>query len=108
MNEYILLALAIGLEIFSTSMLKASEGFTKILPSVVFVGGMGSSFYVLSQALKIIPLSIAYAIWSGVGTALTALIAIIIWKESINIYTAVGIILIIIGVVLINIKGSAH
>jgi len=108
MNGYGLLALAIILEIFSTSMLKASEGFSKILPGIVFVVGMGSSFYALSQALTQIPLSIAYAIWSGVGTALTALIAMLVWKESITMYTAIGILLIVIGVILLNLKGTAH
>ena len=66
------------------------------------------SFYAFSQALQLIPLSIAYAIWSGAGTALTAVIAVLIWKESINIYTAIGIILIISGVALLNIKGTVH
>lgn len=108
MNGYVFLALAITLEIFSTSMLKASEGFSKILPSAVFIVGMGSSFYALSQALAHIPLSIAYAIWSGLGTALTALVAMLVWKESITIYTIIGIAFIIIGVVLLNLKGSAH
>ena len=108
MNGYGFLALAIVLEIISTSMLKASEGFSKILPSIVFMIGMGTSFYALSQALQYIPLSIAYAIWSGLGTALTALVALLVWKESINIYTALGIGFIIIGVALLNLKGSAH
>lgn len=107
-NGYVFLALAITLEIFSTSMLKASEGFSKILPSIVFIVGMGSSFYALSQALTHIPLSIAYAIWSGVGTALTALIAVLVWRETISAYTIIGIAFIIIGVVLLNLKGSAH
>lgn len=108
LNGYGFLALAIILEIFSTSMLKSSEGFSKILPSVIFIIGMGSSFYALSQALIQVPLSIAYAIWSGVGTALTAVVAMLVWKESINSYTALGIVLIIIGVALLNLKGSAH
>ncbi|CUH97374.1 putative membrane protein [Propionispora sp. 2/2-37] len=108
MNGYAWLALAIILEIFSTSMLKASEGFTKLIPAVIFVAGMGSSFYVLSQALTSVPLSIAYAIWSGVGTALTALIAVLIWKEAINLYTLAGIVLIIVGVVLLNLEAPAH
>lgn len=108
MNGYGFLALAIALEIFSTSMLKASEGFSKLLPSVIFAVGMSSSFYALSQALLDVPLSIAYAIWSGVGTLLTALVAILVWEESINSYTAFGIAFVIIGVVLLNLKGSGH
>lgn len=108
MNGYTFLGIAILLELFSTSMLKASEGFTKLMPSIVFIGGMGSSFYLMSQALMTIPLSVAYAVWSGVGTALTALIGILIWKEQLNIYSGIGVVLIVIGVVLLNLKGSGH
>lgn len=108
MNGYTFLGIAILLELFSTSMLKASEGFTKLMPSIVFIGGMGSSFYLMSQALMTIPLSVGYAVWSGVGTALTALIGILIWKEQLNIYSGIGVVLIVIGVVLLNLKGSGH
>jgi multidrug transporter EmrE-like cation transporter len=108
MNGYVFLGLAIILEIFSTSMLKASAGFTKLLPSIIFLIGMGSSFYVLSQALTTIPLSVAYAIWSGLGTALTAVIAVLIWKEHLNVNMIIGIVLIIAGVVILNLKGSTH
>lgn len=108
MSGYVFLGLAIALEIFSTSMMKASNGFTKLIPSLVFVVGMGASFFSLSQALIHVPLSVAYAIWSGVGTALTALIAVLIWKEQLNGYMIAGIFLIIAGVVLLNLKGSVH
>ncbi|MDD4600925.1 Quaternary ammonium compound-resistance protein QacC [bioreactor metagenome] len=108
MNGYFFLTIAIVCEIFSTSMLKASVGFSKLMPSFAFIVGMGASFYALSKALTIIPLSTAYAIWSGIGTVLTALVAILIWKESINTYSCIGIALITIGVVLLNLKGPAH
>lgn len=108
MNAYGLLAIAIICEIFATSMMKASVGFTKLVPSLAFVIVMGASFYAVSQALTQIPLGIAYAIWSGLGTALTALIAVFVWKETMNIYTVIGIILVITGVVLLNLKGSGH
>jgi small multidrug resistance pump len=108
MNGYTYLGLAIALEIFSTSMMKASAGFSKLIPSVAFLVGMGASFYALSQSLFHIPLSIAYAIWAGVGTALTTLIAVLIWKEHFNFYMVLGILLIIAGVVLLNLKGPAH
>jgi small multidrug resistance pump len=108
MNAYVILFIAIACEIFATSMMKASVGFTKLVPSILCIVVMSTSFYVLSQALTQIPLSIAYAIWAGLGTALTALVAVIIWKEPINIYIFAGIALIVIGVVLLNLKGSAH
>lgn len=108
MNGYVFLCIAIACEVFSTSMLKASVGFSKLVPSLAFIIGMGTSFYTLSLSLTLIPLNIAYAIWSGSGTVLTALIAIMIWKEPVNIYTFIGIALIIIGVVVINLKSSVH
>ena len=108
MNGYAFLGLAIVLEIISTSMMKASVGFTKLIPSLAFVVGMCSSFYALSQALVYVPLSVAYSIWSGVGTALTALIAVLIWKEHLNLHTLIGISLIIAGVILLNLNGHSH
>lgn len=108
MNGYIYLAAAIVLEIISTSMMKYSAGFTKLYPSIAFAVGMSASFYALAHAMTTIPLNIAYAIWAGVGTVLTALVAVFVWKESINIYSGFGIALIVIGVVLLNLKGPAH
>jgi small multidrug resistance pump len=108
MNGYVFLAIAISLEVFSTSMLKLSEGFTKLYPSLVFIIGMSASFYAVAQAMTVIPLNIAYAIWSGLGTVLTALIAVLIWKESINLYSGIGIALIVLGVIMLNLKGPAH
>lgn len=108
MNGYVLLCVAIACEVFSTSMLKASVGFSKLVPSFMFVIGMGISFYTLSQSLTLIPLNIAYAIWSGFGTILTTVIAIIIWQEVANTYTFIGIALIIIGVLILNLKGLVN
>ncbi|PLS02366.1 DMT family transporter [Neobacillus cucumis] len=107
MKGYVFLTIAIVSEIFGTSMLKASEVFTKFWPSVAFIVGFSLAFYSLSLAMQSIPLNVAYAIWSGVGTALTALISILIWKERISIQGAIGIILIIAGVVLLNFNKSA-
>ncbi|MCP1159031.1 multidrug efflux SMR transporter [Bacillus infantis] len=90
-------------------MLKASEGFTKIWPALGVLFGFGVAFFALSLSLKTIPLSIAYAIWSGIGTAATAVIGILIWKEKLNMLSAAGIILIILGVVLLNMASpSSH
>lgn len=108
MTGYLFMTIAILSEIVSTSMLKASAGFTKLIPSVIFIVGMGSAFFFLSKALVTIPLSVAYALWSGVGTALTAIIAVMIWKEELTMYSVLGIVFIIAGVALLNLKGSAH
>ena len=101
---YMLLAAAIFLEIVSTSMLKASCGFTKWMPGLAFIVGMGASFYIFSKALLILPLGMAYAIWFGVGTAATALVAVFIWKEPMTMPMIAGIALIVGGVWLLNLK----
>lgn len=108
MNSYLLLAIAILSETFSTSMLKLSAGFSKPLPSSLFVVGMATSFYFLSRALMDIPLSVAYAIWAGCGTALTVMVGFLVWQESIDLYKAIGLVLIISGVVILNLKGNVH
>lgn len=108
MNGLLILSAAIFCEIFSTSMLKLSSGFSKVYPSIGFVIGMILSFYALSKALTIIPLNVAYAIWAGAGTVITSIIAILIWKEKFNAYTVAGIILITIGVIILKFKGTVH
>ena len=65
---------------------KMSEAFTNLLPSIGVILGFGLSFYFVSLALKTIPLSIGYAIWSGVGTVLTALIGVLVWDEHFNVF----------------------
>ncbi|WP_433750054.1 DMT family transporter [Falsibacillus pallidus] len=104
MKAYIFLAAAIVSELFGTSMLKASDGFTKAGPAIGVLMGFASAFLFLSLSLKMIPLSIAYAIWSGAGTAATAIIGVLVWKEKISTATLAGIILIIAGVIVINLK----
>jgi len=102
MKGYMFLSISIVGEIFGTMMLKMSEGFTQLLPSIGVVIGYLIAFYCLSLCLTMIPLSLAYAIWSGVGTALTVLIGVLLWDDPFNILTLVGIILIIGGVAFLN------
>jgi len=99
---YIFLAISIIGEVIATTMLKMSDGFTVLFPSIGVIVGYGLSFICLSVCLKTIPLSLAYAIWSGVGTALTVLIGVLVWGELFNTIKLSGIILIIGGVVLLN------
>lgn len=109
MNPFVLLGAAIVSEVFGSSMLKASRGFKKLLPSLGFVAGMGTAFYCLSLALKTIPLGTAYAIWSGVGTALTALVGVLAYKEHFNLKKFWGLVLIIGGVIVMKLStGGAH
>ncbi|MEY2371343.1 DMT family transporter [Lysinibacillus capsici] len=102
MKGYLFLTLSIISEVFATTMLKFSDGFTVLVPSLAVAFGYGISFYSLSLCLKTMPLSLAYAIWSGVGTALTVLVGIVIWHDIFTVYSAIGIALIIGGVILLN------
>ncbi|WP_309297441.1 DMT family transporter [Lysinibacillus piscis] len=106
MKGYIYLTISIVSELFATTMLKMSDGFTVPLPSTGVVAGYALSFYCLSLCLKTIPLSLAYAIWSGVGTAITALIGLALWGEAFSSFKVLGIILIIGGVILLNASTS--
>ncbi|WP_290370354.1 DMT family transporter [Paenibacillus plantiphilus] len=108
MNSYFLLAIAILAEVFGSSMLKVSNGFKKLFPSIGVIIGMGLALYCLSLALKAIPLGTAYAIWSGVGTALTALIGVIVYKEGFSFKKLAGLALIVGGVVIMKLTGGSH
>ena len=105
---YLFLAIAIGSEICATVSLKYTEGFSRLLPSLIVVAGYGLSFAFLAQALKHIPVSTAYAIWSGVGTAVIAAIGFGVLGESVNAWKLGGIALIIGGVVALNLGGASH
>ncbi|AVK97867.1 multidrug efflux SMR transporter [Lysinibacillus sphaericus] len=106
MKGYMALGMSIISEIVGVTMLKLSEGFTKLFPSIGIIVSFGLAFYFLSLCLKTVPLSLAYAIWSGVGTALTAVIGILFWREPFSIMTLVSIVLIIGGVVLLDASKS--
>ncbi|AJS57784.1 DMT family transporter [Paenibacillus sp. IHBB 10380] len=105
---YFFLAISIASELVGTSMLKASQGFTKLTPSLVTIISFVCSFYFLSLSLKSIPLNTAYAIWSGIGAVATTVISVMIWKEKINLGSIAGIALIIVGVVVLNLLGPGH
>lgn len=105
---YLFLAISIIGELIGTSMLKASEGFTKLYPTLLTIVAFVISFYFVSLTLKTLPLNMTYAIWSGVGAVATALISVLIWKEKINTGSMVGIGLIVVGVVVLNLFGAGH
>ena len=104
---YVFLGLAILFEIVGTSLLKISDGFTRLWPSVGVAVGYGMAFWMLSLTLRSVPLSIAYAVWAGLGTALIAVVGIWLFGEPLSILKVIGISLIIAGVVALNID-SAH
>jgi multidrug resistance protein EbrB len=99
---YIALSIAIASEVVGTTMLKLSEGFTQLLSSIGVIIGFVIAFYSLSISLRELPLSLAYAIWSGVGTVLTAFVGIVVWGDPFGILMFAGIVLIVGGVVLLN------
>ncbi|MEH6989721.1 DMT family transporter [Cytobacillus firmus] len=107
MNAYFLLALAIVSEVAGSSLLKAADGFKKLLPSIGVIIGYSVAFYALSLSLKSLPLGVAYAVWAGLGTVLTALVGIFIYKENANGKKLLGLALIVGGVILLN-SGGGH
>ena len=110
MKTPIILFFAILSEVIATTALKLSDGFTKIVPSVIVVIDYGASFYLLSISLKVIPIGLAYAIWSGVGIVLTVIAGILIWRETLDWARVIGIIFIILSILIINLfsKITAH
>jgi len=102
------LVLAILLEVSGTTCMKLSEGFTKIVPSILLFVFYSLSFGMLTLALKRIDVSIAYAVWSGVGTALIATIGVMWFKEPVTALKLISLALIIGGVVGLNLGGGTH
>jgi small multidrug resistance pump len=96
------------LEVTGTTAMKLSHGFTRLMPSVLIFVFYGASFVALTFALKRIDVSIAYAIWSGIGTAAIAIIGITYFREPATVVKLVSIVLIIIGVVGLNLGGMKH
>ena len=106
MTAFSFLMLAIIAEVFASSLLKRTEGFTRIGPSIGVVVGYGTAFYCLALTLKVIPIGTAYAIWAGLGTALTAIVGVVRYKERFNRKKVLGILCIILGVVVLNLAGG--
>ena len=107
-NAYIFLILAIIAEVIGTLYLRETEGFTKIVPSIVTAISYAASFYWLSFTLDEIPVGVAYATWSGVGIFLITFLAAIKYLQLPNLLTSVGMIFVIIGVVLINLFSTEN
>lgn len=108
MNPYVYLMFAILSEVVATSALKLSDGFTKPLPSVIVVIAYGIAFYLVSLSVKALSLNLTYALWAGIGTALTVLVSVVLFKETVTPGRLVGIGLIIAGVFVLNFSGGAH
>jgi small multidrug resistance pump len=110
MKIAIIFFFAVLSEVTATTALKFSEGFTKLVPSIVVIIGYGLSFYLLSLSLKVIPIGTAYAMWSGIGIVLTVIMGMILWREPLDWVRGIGILLIMLGIIIINLfsKSTAH
>jgi len=107
MPQYLYLAIAIVAEVIATSALKASDQFSKLVPSAVVVLGYGVAFYFLALCLRTIPVGIAYAIWSGLGVVLVAVIGYFVFDQKLDAAAMVGIGLILSGVLVINLLSTS-
>ena len=106
-SGFLTLAIAILAEAGATSMLKASDGFTRLVPSAAAILGYGIAIYCLSLTLRFIPVGIAYAIWSGVGMVLIAAVAWIVSGERLDPAAMLGIGLILAGVLVLNLMSGS-
>lgn len=110
MKTSLILLLAIIAEVVATSALKACQTFTKPVPSILVVVGYSIAFTCLSLTLRTIPLGVVYAIWSGVGTALVAIVGWLYYKQQLDPPAILGIGLIVSGTIILNLfsKASSH
>jgi small multidrug resistance pump len=105
---YLFLLAAIAFEVVGTSLLKATEGFTRLLPTVASLGSYAAAFAALAWAIKHeLPVGFAYAVWAGLGTAAIVAIGVVFLNEPISFQKVAGVLLVIGGVVVLNL-GGAH
>ena len=104
---WLLLILAIAAETVGTTALKASEGFTRLAPSVVVVVAYALSFYLLAQVLKTIPVGIAYALWSGLGIVFITAIGWVAFRQSLDAPALIGMALIVAGIVVMQVFSNS-
>jgi small multidrug resistance pump len=110
MNAYLALGIAIVAEVIATTALKASDSFTRPLPSVITLLGYGIAFYCLTITLRTVPTGIAYAIWAGLGIVLITLVSFLVYQQTIDLAGLLGMALIVAGVVVLNVfsKSAGH
>jgi len=107
MNNWVYLGLAIFSEVVATASLKSTEGFTRLVPSIVVLVGYSAAFYFLSLTLDTIPIGVAYAVWSGVGVATITLVSFVVYDQKIDAAGLLGIGLIVAGVVVLRLFSEA-
>lgn len=110
MKHWLFLSAAIVAEVIATSALKASDSFTRLGPTVLVIAGYGVAFYLLTLTLRVIPVGVAYAVWSGVGIVLISAIAWFWYGQKLDLPAIIGIALIVAGVVVLNLfsKSVSH
>jgi len=99
---YVYLVFAIASEVTATTALKASEEFSKPLPSLIVIVGYGLSFYLLTLCLRTMSIGVTYAVWSGVGVIMVAILGVVLYGEKLDLAAGVGMTLIVAGVVVLN------
>lgn len=107
MTGYIYLAIAIAAEVIATTSMKALAGFSRPLPLLLVIVGYSLSFWMLALVVKTIPVGIAYAIWAGLGIVLVSVAAAFIYGQKLDLPAALGMTLIIAGVVVIQVFSSS-
>jgi small multidrug resistance pump len=110
MNHWLALAIAIMAEVIGTTALKASSEFTRIVPSFIVVISYAVAFYFMSISLRVLPVGIMYAIWSGMGIVLISILGWLVYKQTLDMPAMIGLALIIAGVIVINVfsKSVGH
>lgn len=106
-NSYLMLGGAIITEVIGSTFLSQSNGFKKLLPTTMTLICFSIAFFLLAQVVKTIPLGVAYAIWSGVGIILTALVGVFILKQPLDLPALIGIALIVAGVIVMNVFSNS-
>ncbi len=99
---YFYLAIAIVAEVIATSAIKATSEFTKLFPSLIVIVGYGVAFYFMALVIKTIPIGVTYAIWSGAGIVLVAIVGAFLYKQVPDLPAILGMALIVSGVVVIH------
>lgn len=105
---WLLLGVAILVEVLATSSMKLTQGFTRPLMTLLVLCGYGCSLWLLSQVVQRLEVGIVYAVWCGVGMAVVALVGVLVYGESISLAKGGGIVLIIAGTVLLSLASKGH
>jgi len=103
MSHWLALAIAIVAEVIGTTALKASNEFTRLLPSLIVVVGYGTAFYFMSISMRVLPVGIMYAIWSGMGIVLISVLGWLVYRQTLDTPAIIGLAFIIGGVIIINV-----